>query len=321
MTFAVVFTAAALALAAPDTPFDVQARAACSAPMGAEAEVSGVEVVSFPATGGDLPGLRVTHQPSGAWMNIYFDASSESAARARAACLGAELAYLHDATGDTRSDAQWAGAVFTADADYAQPAGMTQTRWEIHTTGGEITDAVDEMLLVTLPHEQVHNFQGRHGAQTPRWFHEGHAVWVGRKVAQRVSPNRSALDAEAGAADLNASMEPVALARWGGVSVKREAILRQVNPEDRARMEADPTYMPKVSLTFGPGDMVSDESNTAARYEASWMIFRDIEAARGALAVQTWVRNVTAGSGRIETNDVVTAAGRVFDFDLPERLE
>lgn len=301
-------------------PFDVEARAACSATPGTLSNVSGVVVSSVPAQEGDLPALRIAHQPSGAWMLAYYDSSSESAARARADCLGAQLAYLHAFTGDDRIDGEWASVVFTADPEYAAPSGAR--RWKIATgVEGSITEATSEFLLVTLPHEQVHHFQKRNGAETPRWFHEGHAEWVGRKVSERISPDRAAWDAQEGAMALRASNEPVALQKWGGIQVKREAIVRQVGPEDRRRMETDPSYMPTAPLAFGPDDIVSDESNLSARYEAAWVVFRDLEAARGADAVKQWVNQVTDQVGKISNDAILKDAARYTGADLTERLK
>jgi hypothetical protein len=81
--------------AASDLSFEKQARAACHAPGTAQPRVAGIRVEPFKAAPGDLPGLRVTHEASGSWMNIYHDAVSGRSARARAAMFFAIITSGH----------------------------------------------------------------------------------------------------------------------------------------------------------------------------------------------------------------------------------
>lgn len=316
----------ALALFAPlqadAADFPRQLRQACSAPIGSKPKVAGVEVLATPAPGnGDLPGLRVRHVPTGAWMTVFHDAASTDAAWARAACLGGQIGLLAEATADNRKDARWFSVVLTSDAGYVPARDGADTRWVVATQrDGRLSEESQRKLLAVIPHEQVHAYQKRAEARTPRWFHEGHAEWLGRKVVAVIAPQVGEDDARRNDAALRASKTPVALGRWGGVQVKREAILRQVSEQDRKRMAAEPGYMPPGPFSFGPDDMESDESNTIARYQAAWTLFRDLELAHGAGAVRAWVEALTGKGETLANDQIVASANAAFGGDLAPRL-
>lgn len=308
--------------AAPSDRFEAQARAACAAPVGTHPRLSGIAVEAIGATGTDLPHLRITDRVSGGSMNAYYDRTSEPAAWSRAACLGAQMRLLHAETGAVWRDARWFSVVFTAQADYIPPRSISEKRWSIATApDGALTLAGQHMAVVVMPHEQVHAFQQRMGAQTPRWFHEGHAEWISRKVVAILAPAEGRADARKGARALAASTEPVALASWGGMQVKPEAILRQVSREEREKIKADPHYTPAGPFSFGPGDMVSDERNTPARYEAAWRVFASLEAAHGAARVGAWAAGLTAAGGPITPARVQETAQAAFQEDLRRRVQ
>lgn len=128
-------------------------------------------------------------------------------------------------------------------------------------------------------------------------------------------------DARKGAHALEESTEPVALNRWGGMRVKPEAILRQVSAEEREKIKADPHYTPAGPFSFGPGDMISDESNTPPRYEAAWRVFASLEAAYGAARVEAWAIDLTAAGGSVTGARVQETAAAAFGEDLSRRLQ
>jgi hypothetical protein len=177
------------------------------------------------------------------------------------------------------------------------------------------------MAVITMPHEQVHAFQKRAGARIPRWFEEGHAEWVSRKVKARLAPAAGQADARHYAEALAGSSTPVALGQWGGVSVKREAILRQASPADRRKMEADPSFIPPGPYKIGPGDMTGDESNMTARYEAAWQVFAELEGRHGKPKVQAWVGELTAPGGRVTPERINETARLAFHEDLGVQLK
>lgn len=315
----------ALALSAPlhaGSPDLRQLRQACSAVIGTRPEVSGIEVrASSPSRKGDLPSLRVMHVRTGAWMTVFYDGPSVDAAWARAACLGGQIGLLAEATADRRKNARWFSVVFTSDTGYLPPRDGTDTRWIIETLpDGRLSESGQRKLLVVIPHEQVHAYQKRAGAIGPRWFHEGHAEWLGRKITAEIAPQAAEDDARRSEAALRESKIPAALGRWGGVKVKREAILRQVSEQDRKRMEADPSYSPSGPFSFGPEDMESDESNTAARYQAAWVLFRDLELTQGADAVRSWVEALTETGESLVNEGIVASANATFGADIAPRL-
>ena len=308
--------------------FITEARVACAAPVGKRPRVAGIRIEPVIASADDLPKLRITDVESGGWMYAYYDATSERAAWARAACFGAQLRLLNTELSGARRNAQWYGAVFATIAAYVPPASETVTRWHVPVrSDGAFLKEGQDMVVLTMPHEQVHGFQIRAGAQVPRWFSEGHAEWLSRFVKQAIAPSAAQKDALGYEAVLAAATMPVALESWGGLKIKREAIFRQVSEDERHKMEADPRYYPPMnarSFKFGPNDLMGDESNQSfikARYEAAWRIFRDLEAAHGKAAVQRWVTNLTSQAGSVTATRIKGEAQSEMGEDLSARLK
>lgn len=290
---------------------------ACHASVADIPPHDGVRLEDVAAQAGDLPAIRATHIASGAHMLIYYDAASERAARARSACLGAQLGLLGPALDDDRRDAEWDSVVFTTDPDYAPPrAEGHQARWSIHLPAdGALNDAAERFISSTMPHEQTHDFQGRNRARAPRWFVEGHASWVELKVAEQIRPDIAAREIADHNEAAAASTTPLALSAWGGVQPKPEAILRQLSPEDRARMETDPSFQPSGPFRFTSEDLISDESNSSARYAGRCVSSRALNSAtapppfgpgsgrsrpaRDAYRPQTSLLRAASGSARI----------------------
>ncbi len=313
----VLFAAAALA-----SPALAREQALCSVPLGDRPQPAGLSIVPEVPGAGDLPSLRVTVEATGHFMRVFFDDGSERAAWSRAACLGRQLELLTTALGDTRSDAEWFSVVFTQDADYIPPRGPDdKERWPILIAAdGGFPDMSQRMVVVTMPHEQVHEFQNRAGATSPRWFSEGHATWVGLAITEQLDPAAARTDRDRLAGDLARSTTPVNLAQWGSVRPRPEAIMRQVSSEDRARMQADPSYMPSGTFSFTSADLIGDESNMLARYAASLKVFEELEARHGARAVHDWAREVTTGSGRITPDVLAESVSTHFGERLDDLL-
>jgi hypothetical protein len=307
--------------------FVAEARAACAAPVGERPKIKGIRIERVMASDRDLPKLRITDVASGGWMYAYYDATSERAAWARAACLGAQLRLLDIELSGARRNAQWYGAVFAA-GSYVSPSSETVTRWHVPVrSNGALLEDGQDMVVLTMPHEQVHGFQMRAGAQGPRWFSEGHAEWLSRFVKQAIAPAAARKDALKYEADLAAATMPVALGNWGGLKIKREAIFRQVSEAERRKMESDPHYYPPMdarSFKFGPNDLAGDESDpsfTRARYEAAWRTFHELAAAHGKATVQRWVVDLTSQPGRVSPTRVQDEARSEMNEDLSVRLK
>lgn len=310
----------ALSSAAGRTP-RVDAVSVCAGRSARLPAVPGIAVRRMAAQPGDLPRLRITDARSGGWMYAYYDPASERVARASAPCLGLQLALLDEETGGTWGSAQWSSVVFTTQAGYIPPR-TGEIRWTVEVAAdGTLGAASRTRLQLVIPHEQVHAFQKRAGADAPRWFHEGHAEWIGRKVGAAIAPTDAAAEARR-SADARAKVQvPLKLGEWGGVNVRKEAFQHQVSPEDWQRMQADPSYMPKGPFLFRPEDMISDESNTSARYDAAWRIFAQLEAKHGRDAVNRWADAVTATKGRIRNEQIIARAQAELGEDLSPLLK
>jgi len=296
--------------------------AACSAAIGETPRLPGLRI-SEDQPDGNLSSLRLTNEASGGWMRVYFDAASGRAARSRAACLGAQIGLLEERLADDRREARWDDVVFTTDAAYAPPRGHeVQNRWVIHLAAdGSLDEASEDLITTLIPHEQVHEYQKHAAPVGPRWFREGHASWVGFKVALQLAPDRAARQIAEREAARPTSSESLALGRWGGLQVRPEAILRQLSPEDRARKLADPTFQPNGTFQFGPDDVISDEGNAIARYAAAWQIFLDLETRHGEGAVRSWANDLISVTERLTNEQVVELARERFGEDLGLLLE
>lgn len=303
-----------LATVALASPVLAREEASCRAAPDERPQIAGISIVTEAAPPDDLPFLRVTVEATGAFLKVYFDETSEPAAWSRAACLGYQLQLLAAELGDTRRDAEWFSVVFTQDADYIPPRGADQkARWTIEVApDGGLSALSQRMVVITMPHEQVHDFQKRAGAIPPRWFGEGHATWVGLKITEILDPAAAQADRERLARDRAASTAPLNLAQWGSVRPRREAIMRQVSAEDRARMAADPAFMPTGTFRFTSADLIGDESNMPARYGGALAAFDRLEARHGASAVRAWASELTSNSGPVRPDAVSASLETAF---------
>jgi hypothetical protein len=300
----------------------VAAMQQCVEAQVAAPNASGVQIEDVQSDDDLLKLLRVT-AGNDAFLHIYFDESSEVEARRYAGCLGTQLNLLAQELLDERKGVQWASVVFTADMHYIPPRGEeNKTRWVIFTgPDAPKGQRPRRMVILTLPHEQVHDFQSRNGAITPLWFAEGHATWAGLRITGKLDSEAARLDREEKLSELREAHGPVTLAGWGQRRVKREAILRQVSPEDRARMESDPKFFPKGgSYTLTMEDFESDETMAGARYAAAMMMFEGLEQRHGAEKVRRWVLDVTSTPGVVSQDQLAASVKTHFGEDLSELL-
>ena len=307
---------------APGLPAQSPLQRACTAQPGERPDLAGVAVEEELATPGDLPAIRVTSKATGAFMRVHYDTGSERIARARAACLGAQLPIVERETGDDRRGAEWMAAVFTQDRTYIPPrGGDVQPRWVIDVEqDGTLTKLGHVMVVHTIPHEQVHSWQMRGSSVLPRWVLEGHARWVQDKIVPIFDPAVAISQDRVRTEQVVKADGPLNLAQWGSERPKREAYLRQVSPEDRARMEADPNYYPTGTFTFTTDDFESDASNFVARYAAATAIFTGLERRHGANAVRDWMTEVTSLDGRVSKEALATSIRRHFGEELDNLL-
>lgn len=294
---------------------------ACSSAPGDLPKVAGISIADE-AAGGDMASLRATSEASGAFLRIYYNAGSEAIARARAACLGAQLPMLERETGDGRQGAEWSSVVFTQDAAYIPPRGEgVQARWPVLVLpDGNLSPVGHVMIASVIPHEQVHAYQARSGARLPKWAAEGHASWVQARIVPLLDPEMLEGTREQRATELAAAEGPLNLASWGSLRPKREAIMRQVSSEDRARMQADPNFHPTGAFRFTRDDFDTDITDSRAQYAAAAAIFDGLEARHGTEAVQAWVIEISASSGPIGLPTLVESVQRHFNESLSDLL-
>lgn len=270
----------------------------------------------------DLDYLRVEGR-NGRFLHVYYDDASEREARGYARCLGLQVDLIAEAVGDTRMHVQWSSVAFVADDQYIPPRGEeTTVRWVVHTSASEAatySTEMEQMVLLTLPHEQAHAYQARGRTSLPLWFSEGHASWIERKISEKIAPE-IALQARRRMVEDAADAPPANLADWGHRKVKREAIMRQVSEEDRARMEADLAYIPKGTYRFALDDFESDESNSAARYLKARLVFEGLEQRHGAQAVHRWVDEILSRTQATTFETLTVTVAAHFGEDLTTLL-
>ena len=267
-------------------------------------------------------GVLLVRSEHGAHMRVYYDAGSETFTRVRAPCLGAQLAILRKELGDTRKNPEWASVVFTTDPLYAPPRDTdAKTRWVVYTNSSEPMETDPQVMVMSvIPHEQVHDFQYRADAYVPRWFSEGHASWMELRITASLQSSDDGSVRIETMKELSDASGPIDLINWGTVRPKREAIMRQVSADDRARMEVDPTYTPSGSYSFTSDDFEDDESNMGARYAAALLVFEGLEHRHGAGKIRDWVVDVTSVAGMVARTKLSESVRRHFNEDLETLL-
>lgn len=268
---------------------------------------------------GDLSGVRVLDRARGLVFRVYFDSASRRAATAALPRLADLYAAVARASGADPGRVEWAAVAFVTDTSYTPPRIQGEVRWTVLVgPDGALGARGERDLYLVLPHEQVHSVQQSFGLTVPRWFQEGQAEWAGLAATRRWRPALAEAERREKLAAYGDSSRR--LAAWGGVMVKREAIIRQMTPEQRARLAQDSTYMPPGPWTLGAGDMVSDESQTVARYGAALALFEQAAAARGPSALTRWFSTLWDGAGR-QTTDALAAGLRAHTgVDVTPRL-
>lgn len=114
---------------------------------------------------------------------------------------------------------------------------------------------------------------------------------------------------------------PLNLTGWGGKIVKRDAILRQVTPEVRESMEKDPTFVPPGPFNFQPSDVISDESNTIARYDAARELFEQLDKRAGRKSLQNWLKGVWVQGAGLNMKEIATPLGKQLNVYVMEHLK
>jgi len=268
-----------------------QLRAACGIDAPPGAALPQIAVRQVAAAPGDLPYYEARSSLTGSSVRIYHDPELADAVASKIACFMGMLDLLPAAIPDARREVAWSPMVITRNASYIPPKRDGELRW-LNVFGAKSWDTASlHFLLNTMPHEETHFSQKRDGVKLPRWFEEGHAEWAGLQVTAQVRPDIARDERARRAADA-AKLGQAGLGAWGGISVKPEAIERQLSAEDRARKAKDPSYNPPGPFRFGPGDFVKDDGNEEARYGAALAVFDGLEQRHGRTKVLAWVSAV-----------------------------
>ena len=262
----------------------------------------------------NLPGFVVSE--SDLSFPVYFDPTDKDVADAAAGDLATAYRIVAEAVGVSAAQVTWAQVAFPRDPRYQPPRHQELTRWTVPLDPDGTLGSVGKSALYQLvPHEQVHSVQRNFG-RLPRWYAEGMATWAGLKATSVLAPHIEAERRAILARERRDATEPPNLMEWGGISVKPEAVLRQMTPEQRERKAADPSYSPPGPFSFTPDDFVSDESNTGARYAASLALFEAIEAEAGTEKVTAWIVEVGRLPDPKKSEDIIRLAKEVTGVDI-----
>lgn len=278
---------------------------------------SQLKKVRLRAAEDDLPSIRVVDLKNGAVFRVYFDKSSARVAEDSIPILAAFYRELAEITGVDGGQVNWSSVAFVQNAEYNPPRRGGEVRWKVVIdSNGQLGPTGITDLYSTIPHEQVHAIQGTFASGLPRWFNEGQATWAGLKVTERWRPELARKERASLAQANKAATGTLNLPKWGGVQVKPEAILRQLTPEQRERMQKDPTYQPPGPFSFRPDDFISDESNARARYGASLEIFERLERSAGRKRLHAWFRSVWQQRAGVNTEKLVALAHEQTGLDI-----
>jgi hypothetical protein len=251
-------------------------------------------------------------------FRVYFDSTSRAVALTAIPVIADIYATLSQSVGADPAKVEWAAVAFVSDTAYLPPRNTGEVRWGVTVEASGVLGPRGETdLYLTLPHEQVHSIQNSLTEGCPRWFEEGQAEWAGLRITDRQRPSLAAKRRQEDAAAYAGL--PRRLASWGSVTVKREAILRQMTPEQRARQAQDSTYMPPGPWKFGPSDFISDESEAAARYGAALALFSELER-RGSNQLVNWYHGLWDEPKPLTTESLTASIREHLGLDIGPRL-
>lgn len=256
-----------------------------------------LSVQELPAVPGGLPGYRVLERSSGTEFQVHYDSASKATAVSNLPVLAAMYRDLAEMAGVEASRVAWFAIAFVHDTLSNRLRAGDAVIWPVHVRGPGLSPAGRYHLFFLVPHEQTHAIQTIR-SDLPRWFTEGHAEWQALRWAERVRPDV----AETRKAELARARALVAqsprLSAWNAVvRVKREAFLRNATPEQRERMQRDPTYTPPGPYRFGPEDFevggdIGSSPDVLARYAAAAAVFDEISRTAGERRMRLWLQAV-----------------------------
>jgi hypothetical protein len=273
-----------------------------------------------------LSSRTVVDRGTGASFKVFFDPASEPAARGSIPVLAAFYRQVAELVAVDPAKVSWGSVLFARNAEdllLTREEGLTLWRVDV-AADGQPSEAGIKTLYQVVPHEQVHATQGlgHDPMGLARWFAEGQATWAGLQVTAQWRPDLARAERAHRAAALASAKQPLALAQWGGVHPKREAILRQLTPEQRAQFEKDPASVSlSGTFSFNEDDFEQDESNSLARYGASLAVFERIDAGAGRAAVLDWFRAVQEAGARVDSKRIAALASSATGIDITRDLQ
>lgn len=278
-------------------------------------------VTHIRATPNDLAAFQLVNRTSGAVLRIYYEPGAQATAASKLAYLGWVADQVAVAAAIQPGQVVWHSVVFTADPNYSQPRIGSETRWAVLVDDqGRLLPSGERMLEATLAHEWVHAVQRVHSS-LPRWFGEGHASWIEGKIAPRLNATRASTMWADQEKEFAGFRGPTKIAEWTGRTVRREAILRQVSPEERKRMEADPTYTSSGSYSFGPGDLLPEDVPSSVRYAAARKLFEKLEQRAGTKAMSKWQVAIWMDQHEMTTDRIAAHARAQLGIDIMPLLK
>jgi hypothetical protein len=241
-------------------------------------QVNAVLTIKKSESGEDLASYTVTNQSSQFSFKVYFDNELEQVASQSIPILNDLYSKLASNAGLQPSNITWAEVAFVSDKDYIPPRKNGAVRWKIvHEKSQNLSRSAIESFYVFIGHEQTHSIQNVLSCKSPRWFDEGQAMWNELKVT-KLWNNHIAIKERRRYENAYKNIEgDLNLDSWGGIQVKPEAIQRQLTSEQKQKLKEDPSYSPSGPFSFGPDDLINDESNSEARYFTSLTIFEYLE--------------------------------------------
>jgi hypothetical protein len=256
-------------------------------------QVNAVLAIKKSKLGEDLASYTVTNQNSQFSFKVYFDNELEEVASQSIPILNDLYSNLASNAGLQPSNITWAEVAFVTDEDYIPPRKNGAVRWKIvHEKSQTLSRSAIEAFYVFIGHEQTHSIQNVLSCKSPRWFGEGQAMWNELKVT-KVWDNQIAIKERSRYETAYENLEDdLNLDSWGEIQVKPEAIQRQLTPEQKQKMKEDPSYSPPGPFGFGPDDLISDESNSDARYFTSLTIFEYLEKELGMENLELLFNNI-----------------------------
>ncbi len=282
-----------------------------------------IDVTRVAARPDDLDSFKAIHRLTGIAFNVYYDQQSAAIAQNSIPLLASFYRDVAARTGADAAATHWHAVVFAHDAEnLVLHRDKHETRWKIDVgADGKLSEGGVRSLYATIPHEQVHGVSGHGPDGLPRWYAEGQAEWAGLWVTERWRPDQARTERARHALEAKTAKQPLALGKWGSLRVKKEALLRQLTPAQRAAAEKDPSAMPSGPFTFVDGDFEEDESNTVARYGGSLALFEEIEKRSGTAVMQDWFRAVAAKKGKLSNEDVIALAPQNARMIITEALK